>query len=503
MDPKPGDEGVALALGPPSPSEAVRSGYLRTREALVRRRHDLWRVGTAVGVVLFLVRLLGEPWSTKFPPVYPDTHSYLSIAKVGPLHARFYTGERPMLYPLFIWSLGRNIRLIVLVQALLYVAAWGVLVRVAWQRLRRPIGAIAVACLVAIAVQSRFAFWTTELLSESLSFTLSILVTALWWRAIANRLVSGVWPAVIATSGWVSVRDTNAANALAAVALGAAIAFGFGWKLARPERRRLVAAMLVCVAVSLACVVSSSVGHRTRYGFYDVVGMRVLPDASLTKWFVDAGMPVNDTLRGRIGRDSWADDEVFLRSPDLEAFRDWAAGPGQRRFITSLALRAPDWLDLFYDAMPSMIGSGVDSYDNHEVRSRLPSDGIVRLVSPRSPTTFLFLLYGSAAAIVAALLVVRRRQAVLIFVGVVLLASVGDWYLSFVGDAVEYQRHSIGAVLRVNIMVVVAFAVAVDHFLRARGRDGLEPALAPDDDSVSDAAAELLPTATSLAVGAS
>ena len=475
MDSFNGDEGLPVVGVAPRPTEALRDEAVRFRSAsdrfrvlLSRRRTDIWRACSAAAVVLFLVRLLGEPWNTKFPAVYPDTYSYFTIAKLGPLHGRFYAGDQPMLYPLFIWALGRNIRLIVLVQSVLYVAAWAVLIRVALRRLARPIGPIAVACLLAIAVQSRFAFWNTELLSESLSFTLSILVLALWWRAVANRLVSGVWPAAAATCCWVAIRDTNAINALAAAALGAALLFVCRWKLDAGHRKRFVGALLVCATVSLAGVVSSSVGHRARYGFYDVVGMRVLPDPALTRWFSEAGMPVNDTLRGRSGKDSWADGEVFLRSPELEAFRNWAAGPGQRRFISSLVLRAPDWLHLFGNAMPSMIGGGVDAYDNHAVRTRLPSGGIVRLVSPRSATVFIYLLWAAAAALVAALILTRRSRSALTFLAMMLAASLGDWYLSYVGDAVEYQRHTIGAVLRVNVVVVLAIALAVDQIRRHR-----------------------------------
>ena len=438
------------------------------RAAVGRWCGDLVRVASAALAVLFLVRLLGEPWPTKFPPVFPDTYSYLDIAKIGPFHPQFYVGERPMLYPLFLWVLGRNIGRTILAQSILYVVAWGVLLRVATRRLQ-PVVAVATGVgLLSIAVQSRFAFWNTELLSESLSFTLALLVLALWWRAVANGLARGVWPAVAVTCCWVAIRDTNAINAVAAISVAAMLAGAMRWKLARPMRRRIIRAFAVCLIVSSACIASAGVGHRARFGFYDVVGGRVLPDASLTQWFVDGGMPMNDTLKGRAGKDSWADGETFLRSPDLTSFRRWAAGPGQRRFIASLVVRAPNWVAMLGSALPSMIGNGVDAYDNHGVRTRLPSTGIVRFVSPSSPTRFLLLLGGALIALSTAFVAVRRRREVVVLTGLMLLAGLGDWYLSFVGDAVEYQRHSIGAVLRVNVAIVLALAVAVDHCLRNR-----------------------------------
>src|SRR6266513_1621717 len=90
------------------------------------------RVGTAIAAVVvafFLVRLLGEPWP-KFPPTYPDSFSYLKVASRGPFHPHFFFDERPIGYPLFLWSVGRSSTLTVVAQTAVYIAAFWTLARV-------------------------------------------------------------------------------------------------------------------------------------------------------------------------------------------------------------------------------------------------------------------------------------------------------------------------------------------------------------------------------------
>ena len=92
----------------------------------VRSLH-LGNVGRGVAAVitgLLLLRILGQPWPTKFRTSNPDATTFLRLAQRGPLDHQFWFGERPFGYVLFLWVTGRATRLIVVIQAIIYVGAW-------------------------------------------------------------------------------------------------------------------------------------------------------------------------------------------------------------------------------------------------------------------------------------------------------------------------------------------------------------------------------------------
>ena len=153
------------------------------RLGLVRRarRHDLLIALGAVATTLVAIRVLGASWRGGFAPAFPDSASYLKVAKLGPFRLSFWFGERPIVVPALYWMLGRNVRLIVLAQTTLALGVgWWAIVST-WRRCHSHIARWgAVALIAALAVQSRFVLWTTQILSESLSMTLGTAAVLAW-----------------------------------------------------------------------------------------------------------------------------------------------------------------------------------------------------------------------------------------------------------------------------------------------------------------------------------
>ena len=83
------------------------------------------------------------------------------------------------------------------------------------------------------------------------------------------------------------------------------------------------------------------------------------------------------------------------------------------------------------------------------------------------------LVASTAGAVVAA----RRRRALGLFAAFLLIPAWIDLYLSYAGDAVEVNRHMIGALSRLSVATVVVVAIAVDAVL-----DGRNDVLAGRDD---------------------
>jgi len=119
---------------------------------------------------LFVVRVVGAGWRSGYPIFFLESSSYLHVAGLGPFRSSFWFGDRPVVTPLVLWVLARNVRLIVLTQVVVYVGACWFLVFVVWRSVSTWIArTLAVVGVAGPAVQPRFALWHTHVLSESLA----------------------------------------------------------------------------------------------------------------------------------------------------------------------------------------------------------------------------------------------------------------------------------------------------------------------------------------------
>ncbi len=431
----------------------------------------------AVVVAFLLVRLLGEPWP-HFPPSYPDSFSYLKVAQRGPFSPHFFFDERPIGYPFLLWSVGRSSTLTVLAQTGLYVASFWILCRVVFTEMRsRVVGVLAVIFIAAIAIEPRNTLWNTLILSESLSASLAVLSIAAWWRAAARLSKTTVTWAWIATAAWILARDTNV---LPTVIIILPVVLALTWASPgtdRAVRWRLAGGALAILVLCGYVYVSQAVTHRTQYSVHNVVGMRVLPDEHLTRWFVAGGMPLDDALRRRATHNAWDDGEAFLRAPDLARYRTWARGPGGRRLLLSMVVRWPDWWKRLHHELPNILRSDNHEYDTYAVFDRFPRHLPPPLGTPRTNAgLWAWLLLATGGIGLAAL--DRRRRLLACVAAAGLASAIVDIWCSYVGDPMEVNRHMVGPLVRLNVLMVIAIALGADAVI-ARVRRPSTP-LEPD-----------------------
>jgi hypothetical protein len=428
---------------------------------LISRQGQIGATIAAIVVAFFLVRLLGAPWP-HFPPTFPDSFSYLKVATRGPFHGHFYFDERPIGYPLFLWLFGRSSTLIVAGQALSYAGAFILLCRFVLDDLRsRAVAVTAVVFLAAVAIEPRNSMWNTLILSEGLSMTLAVLSIAAWWRAVTRPTVRSITRAWIATIAWISIRDTNV---LPTVLVIIPVALGFTWTektLDRSIRRRIAGGAAVTLVFCGYVYVSQSVTHRTQYSVHNVVGMRVLPDPQLTRWFVKQGMPLDDALAARKNKNAWDDGEAFLRAPELARYRKWARGPGGRALLLSMLEQSPNYWHRLHHELPRILRSDNHEYDGYQVFDRFPDHWPAPLGEARSNGTLWIELLLAGAAIVVAF-VIGKRRVLALFALVGLLSAIVDIWASYVGDPMEVNRHLVGPLARLYVFVILAVAIGAD-----------------------------------------
>ena len=356
------------------------------------------------------------------------------------------------------WLSAFNNRAFVLIQTTLFAVSVAFLCHTVLRLMKvRPLAWLACAAIAAIAIQPKFGVWNLEVLSESLGMSLSIIAFTCWLRASQVFTAGRIWIATLATVAWMLLRDSHGIPVMI-LAIGLAV---IAWRISDKASRLT---LLKCLGVMLLAFsyisVSQAVSNRNQYPLMNNVGLRILPDQEMTNNFVDRGMPTNETLLGRSGRNTWDDGEIFLQSSELAKFRNWVNGSGQTDQVLSLAIDAPFWIDVMQKELPVSLAYDFHDYDRFQTLQRLPSRTF-GFESPRTTSDLLLWLITSVAAILALFYFPKTRK-LAVFSTISLSAFLIEMYASIAGDAVEVQRHLIGPFLRIFLIVILATALAVE-----------------------------------------
>jgi hypothetical protein len=434
--------------------------------------------GFYVGAIvtgLFLVRLLGASWTSHFPAVWPDAtfakQGYLAVAAKSPFRPSFYNAFRPVGYPFLLWTVGRNTQLTVVAQAALYCAGVGALITTALRVMRsRAVGVLTALLIAGVALQAKFALWTTQILSESLAISLGFCALAAWWRFAAQPTRARARWGILFLVLWLVVRDAHVLPATVVFVPVILLVAWLGKSLGAGTRRTLAIGAALVLLTAVCSYFAQSSSHRTTLSFNNVVGVRILPDQQLTNWFVDHGMPLDDALRTRTGKSGLDDDFYKSTDPAFATYRHWARGAGPRALAESLVFQGPHYVDLLSNDLPSVLRADVTYYDTQGVYNRLPREMPLQLGGPttrRGLTTWLALAAAGLAAALVLTQLRRRGVGVVVFGATALVLTLLELYTTWVGDPLEVQRHLVGTLSRLSVILVVIVASAVDVGLDA------------------------------------
>lgn len=418
--------------------------------------------------------------------VFPDTASYLDVARRWPLSPEFLAAERSWALPLLYKLPSDGAR--AWGQLLVSITCWlGLaLATASYMRSKRT----TIAGFAAVLVFSCSVWvtqWDAVLLSESVSLSLTAGVLALW-LLVARR---PTWPVVVAVLAgwtlWVFARDTNAYVGLVALPALAV------WAVASPAPRAkaLVLAGGVALLFTLSGLSASpdrSPRHRWVTPMFNVLGARILVDEGRTQWFSARGLPVTPLLEsqaGAIAGLSGPHGETpppLWASPELDAARSWVLadmrGTYARYLLThpgyALAPLVSHREELLSVEPRTTLPENypLSHYRPAEARAVLPGllDG---LVFPRP--AWGVLASALVVAGVAGVAVRRTRPGRHWLVPVATLAvTPAHLLLVWHGDAAEVTRHAIVATVSVRLALVLLAVLAVDELLAPRSsRDQL------------------------------
>ena len=419
---------------------------------------DQSRVVFGIAGIVFLSRLLVPGWSDGFPVQFPDSVRFLDAASNGPFSRDFWINERPVGVSFVLWLLQSHVLTFIVFQSLVYTAAVIFLCRTILSTFTaRRLAWVVNSLLAVLFIQPRFSMWNVEVLSESLSLSAATFSVAFSLRLIHRPQVRDVRLLSASIIVLLLLRD---ANIIPVVLAGIALVASAVVCTTPAIRRSLlsgVAAIIFCLAyVSYAQTEST----RYQFGVINNVGLRILPNDTLQQAFATDGLPLNDALLARKGKNTWEDGEAFLSQPELKDFRQWVYSDGRTDLLLSYLTEAPQWHKIWVQDASSSLAYDMNAYDRFGVMKYLPHS----VLGKSGPTSTSQYWIFCAIAIGLSATLVRRQQHRML--GVLLVAILGiataSFAFSVLGDAIEMQRHSVGAINMAFLSFILIFGYALD-----------------------------------------
>ncbi len=398
---------------------------------------------------------------------FRDSRSYREAAALSPLDAEFWvpaqsdrmsTSKAP-LYPLFIAAMQDDLERIALAQLVIGALSWSLLAVGVYHSMPNLWGGLAGATVVLL-----FSLWPNifgmyrSIMTESLAFSFLAGMTAASLLLISLRQLRWLFVLTGYAVLYATLRDGGALLVLlvaVAVLVPAAAVSAVKGELRRRSLSYVMAAAAMITAVGAAHF-SAEYGERWRFPFYNVIALRIVPEANRLAWFEQHGMPVNAKLRERSGKGAGRDEWAFYREPDLSEFRKWAAQEGRTVYARWLL---SDPYHLFLRPLADL--PAVLSFEMDRVYGRVPK-GYKSRASPVSGIGPVKYLVG---ALILVLLLRRWRNSGAVpramLVPLAMLALAAPYFLVlWHGDAMEVRRHCYPAGLQLQLAAVLVVALS-------------------------------------------
>ena len=374
---------------------------------------------------------------------FGDSTGYRESSHFPFFSERFLAGRRSFPVPLFWKIVHGGDTAIVSAQLVFSIACWWfVATTIASFITNRWLRLATFWFVLLFSLTTPIVQWDRNLLSESVTLSLTALLFALALRAVARPTNGTVAAALVVGGLWMFARDSDSAAALLVVPVLLVV-------FARTRTRLALVAAGVVALIFVADTVSAQVGHRADTSLVTVVSTRLFVDEpSARGWmtshgYTDPGAP--NTIS--VYRSYLLHHPVFTLAGPLENRPSYSDGPV-----------SPDRLTALY--APRTI------YEKSTPRWRLPA-AVQHVLSPARPAVvgLWLLLAGIACAAAWRLGGFDRRWIVPL---VVLAATYPQFVVIWNGDEHEVDRHAYVAATELRLALIALFAFSVDRLLTVR-----------------------------------
>ena len=395
----------------------------------------------------------------------PDSAYYIAAAKAPVWSLKFLATPNgaPFLFPLLAKLCLRNLRAIVLVQTFIAIASWRFLARTVARRMTtRTARVFAYVGLLLLAVSPPVLMWNAFVATESLSLSLLCVATALFIRLAGGQAGRRdfTW-FVVVLAPLACTRDSYAVVLLVVTGLAGIVAIA-----RRTLRRRAAIVAAVCLVAALGNIAASNHAGRWFDPLNETIAVRLLGDHTATKYFADHGMPLTPQVRALHHKNSivyLAYNVTFGR--EYRTYRSWLLHKGRSTY-TSFLLTHPGWdVSHPFEGRASFLKPDLRDYGRtFYVEPRGGFLYVGKVGMPQSqPVVEIWLVL---AVVATAFLGRRRRDRVLLLtIGLSTLIMLVHFLVAWHGDALEIDRHVIGAAIQLRILLWIVAAMTLDAVL--------------------------------------
>jgi hypothetical protein len=436
-------------LGGPDPAEDVPINRIERRWALAAIALIAAALG---GAIRWWVR------TGVVPRRWRDSEEYVVVSRAGWFASQRWIGSRPVLFPSLLTVVSQRLGALVTAQVLIGAVSWAVLamsmaacLRPGWRRW------VMAGMVVALSVTGPVAMWDAQVLTESLAWSVLVVVTAAMLWAARSFGLRSVLAVVGACALLLAVRDSNVVPVLVGAIAWAA------WALVRrsPTRRAVLAAAAVLSMLSVAVVVTANKAGRQGQPTEHLFAARVIPYPDRLAWFEAHGMPQVEQLRhlpskGVNGQARWT---PIPHGGEFWPWRRWVRDDGRTAFARYV-LTHPTYLVTEPIQRPEHTfdsGRGIARYRPRGLRSVPLVTGLFW------PSVAVTLLVAAGATAV----IWRRKvgRSPLVIAGLVLVGTAGPHaFVVWHSDGMESARHLLvpNAQLHLGTLLLLAAALLVD-----------------------------------------
>ena len=400
----------------------------------------------------------------------PDSAYYIAAAKAPVWSMKFLATPNgaPFLFPLLAKVCLRSLRAIVIAESAIAAAAWLFLASTVGSRMRRPAArTFGFAALLLLAVSPPVLLWNVFIATETLSIALLCVAIALFIRLMSGAAGRHDFVAfAVVLVALACTRDTYAP-----LLLVVAVIAGVAALVRRDLRRRGAIIVLVCLVAGIGNAALSNHAGRWFDPLDETIAARLLRSPEATDYLVDHGMPYNQQVRAL--RNQYA--IVYLAynvtyGKEYASYRKWLLSDGRSTY-TSFLLTHP-WFDVSepFDDRKRVLTPGVLFYSNtYHTAPRGPFVYAGKVGMPQSQSV-VEIWIGLALIAAIGLWMRRRDRALFVATGTVAFLVIPHFMVAWHGDALELDRHIIGAAVQLRIVLWIVTALALDAVLEWRWR---------------------------------
>ncbi len=411
--------------------------------------------------------------------VFRDTAWYVETANAPLDSLDFWAGIRPFTFPLALKFFGitpsnyadsAKIHDLVQFQYWFSILAWAALAFAISLQMRklwiRPIG---FGIILYFSLNLEISIWDSLVLSESTSFSLFALLIAVWifWSAASQKSkghliqASFLFLTIVVTVLYVFSRESNQYF----VIFGALLfpIAGFLGKVSKLSKGYYLGYLLLFFGVVFLKNASFNISNLWQIHLFDHLAHRILPDQDALDFFVEAGLPVSESLMGISEMPGHEFHEYLSSDNDMVAVRDWIGSDGVSTYIRYLLSRPIESIIEPFHHLPTILSGNNIEY--HQPRYAVPTIPLelTELTQRFYPRVLILVFIFVAIALLGVIQYILDKgslQPGWMVVAVLLISLYPMMFIVWHGNPIEIERHaaSIGVQLRLmGWMTVVLF----------------------------------------------